>query len=392
MAPPRPPTPAPAAVAALLLAGVAGGLFVWLLRHPDVLPPKDFVEYWAAARVALDGGDPYDGAQLLPLQRRAGNEPDREHAVMMWNPPWTLPVYLPLAALDPRPAQLLWLGLQAGCVVAACLMLWSVYGGPREHVGVVPLVAVTFYGTLMTVKYGQNTGLILLGLAGFVYSAGRDRPALAGAFAALTALKPHLLAAFGVLLVLDAARPRGRVTLAVGAAAVGAGLLVALAVNPHALDEYLAALRRPPTPESVPLSAWRLPQAAYYLRATVAPEAFWVQFVPCGLACVGFAVYFWRTRRAWDWPRELPGVVWASVLTAPYGGWVFDLVVLLVPVTRAAAGLANAGRPTTIRLFAVAHVALTAATFTFDADLGAYYWVAPATLLLCLAARAAARR
>jgi hypothetical protein len=53
---------------------------------------RDFVEYWSAARVHAAGGNPYDGAQLLPLQRDALGEPGRTEAVMLWTPPWTLSV------------------------------------------------------------------------------------------------------------------------------------------------------------------------------------------------------------------------------------------------------------------------------------------------------------
>ena len=83
-------------------------------------------------------------------------------------------------------------------------------------------VAVSFVGTWWLVGYGQNTGFLLLGLAGFLHFARRDRPFAAGACAALTALKPHLLAVFGVLLV------------AVGVAAAGPVAFVAFLSGPIA--------------------------------------------------------------------------------------------------------------------------------------------------------------
>lgn len=377
-------------VAIAVLLGIGVGLFVWLLRKPDVLPPKDFVEYWTAARLALDGGDPYDGDQLLPLQQAAANEPERTEAVMMWNPPWTLPLYLPWAKLDPRPAQLLWLGLQFALIVVSCVMLWKLYDGPPEHLGAVPLIAVSFYATLWTIKYGQNTGFLLLGLAGFAFFTQRNRPIAAGVFAALTALKPHLLAPFGVLLVLNAFRPRGLVTLIAGVGTIAIGLGIAVLVDPNILDQYLAATQRSDAEGTTkPLSGWALPQAAFYLRIWFTPEKFWVQFIPCAVACACAAVYFWLRRKTWNWEEELPTVVWVSVLTAAYGGWIFDLAVLLVPVMQAAVWLAKLGTPANIRLFAACYGALTMATFVFAIALDAFWWVAPATLALCLAAWAA---
>ena len=267
------------------------------------------------------------------------------------------------------------------------VLLWLVYGGPREHLGAVPLVAVSFFATLWTIAYGQNTGLLLFGLAGFAFFTRHDRPALAGACAALTALKPHLLAPFGVLLVLNAVRPRGLVTLLSGVSTVALGLAVALLVDPNIIDQYLTATRDADAKGAAkPLSGWMLPQGAYYLRIAVAPTRFWVQFVPCAAACLAYAVYFLRKRRSWDWAAELPLLVGVSVLTAAYGGWMFDLAVLLVPVMQAAARLANGGRAFTIRLFAACHVALTAATFAFMGPLDSYFWAAPVTLALCAVA------
>src|SRR3954454_5750660 len=85
---------------------VMAGQVRHLLADPTIWPPDDFVEYWAAARLTLDGKNPYDPAQLLPLQRAAGR--DTDEAIMMWNPPWSFTVVLPLGLLPAREAQLLW--------------------------------------------------------------------------------------------------------------------------------------------------------------------------------------------------------------------------------------------------------------------------------------------
>ena len=70
-------TAAGCALAAVLLAGQVRTL----LSDPTVWPPDDFVEYWAAARLTLDGQNPYDPALLLPPQQAAGRATDE--AVMM---------------------------------------------------------------------------------------------------------------------------------------------------------------------------------------------------------------------------------------------------------------------------------------------------------------------
>jgi hypothetical protein len=74
----------------------------------------------------------------------------------------------------------------------------------------------------------------------------------------------------------------------------------------------------------------------------LAPDAFWVQFVPCLLLAVAAVPYYLLRRKGWDWRTELPRLVMASALLAPYGAWIFDLAVLLVPVVAAGALVAKA--------------------------------------------------
>lgn len=372
----------------LLVGGAALGLAAdALVRTPGFLVPRDFLEYWAAGRVNLRGGNPYHPAELLAEQKFA--DPTRTHAVMMWNPPPALAVYVPLGALPPRWATLLWVGLQLAAVFVACDWLWRAYC--PSHRWVAAAVGFAFVGTWWLVAYGQNTGFLLLGLAGFLHFRREDRPLTAGAFAALTALKPHLLACFGVLLLIDAGTRRGAKSLAGGAGAVAVALGIALAANPHALAQFIEATRHP-AEGAIPLSDWALPVPAYWLRMWFAPGRFGVQFVPCALACAGFLAHRLWKWTDWDWSRALPPVVAVSYVTTPYGGWIFDLPVLLVPVVWAAARLASAGRWLMLAAFVAGQAGITAASLAWAGGLHAYGWVAPAALALCLPALASPRR
>ncbi|MCI0703894.1 MAG: DUF2029 domain-containing protein [Planctomycetia bacterium] len=374
-----------------------------VVRTPGFLVPRDFLEYWAAGRVNLRGGNPYHPDELLAEQKHA--DPTREHAVMMWNPPPAIGLYMPLGALPARWATLLWVGLQLAAVFIACDLLWRSYSQCGRHtpcaVSLRPLaeradhtqshsyrwlasiVALSFAGTWWLVAYGQNTGLMLLGLAGFLHFTQKDKPLAAGACAALTALKPHLLAVFGVLLVADILTRRERSALASGITFIVAALCIALVANPLAITQFIEAAQHP-AEGATPLSEWWLPVPSFWLRMEIAPGQFWIQFIPCVLACVGFLAYrFWK-ENDWHWPRALPLVVVVSVLTTPYGGWVFDLPVLLVAVIWAAARLASAKQWALLTLFVVAQFAITAASFAWPGALHDYWWVAPASLAPCL--------
>ncbi len=300
---------------------------------PDVFPPKDFTEYWSAARVLATGGDPYNGAELLPVQREALDNPQLDKAVSLWTPPWTLPLYAPLGWLPYHTARWVWLFAQLTLLFGSVELLRRTYGIPAKWAFVPQLVAFAFAPTFWMAHYGQNTGLLLLGLAGFLHFR-KARPTLAGCFAALTAIKPHLLAVVGVLIVLDVFRDRGWRVLVGGAVMLAVGSAVALALNPHIFQHFIDAAARPATPETVPLKDWHVPLISYDIRHLIAPDTFAVQFVPCAVACGFMVVHRLLRRKAWDWTEQLPAAVLVSCLFAPYGGWIFDLVVLLVPAVQ----------------------------------------------------------
>src|SRR5262245_14092435 len=110
------------AVVALLLVQVPR------LLDPGVLPIDDFAEYWAAGKLNLQGGNPYDEDQLAALQRPAGL-PDDMPAIMMWNPPPTLTFVMPFGLPAYPVARLIWLLFHVGVIVLCADLLWREYGG-----------------------------------------------------------------------------------------------------------------------------------------------------------------------------------------------------------------------------------------------------------------------
>lgn len=341
--------------------------------------PKDFLEYWASARLTLHGENPYDPVLLLAEQKLA--DPDRREAVMMWNPPPAIALYAPLTIVPVRWAALLWICAQLLAVMIACDLLWRVYAPDRSR-WIAQVVGVSFVGTWWMVAYGQNTGFLVLGLAGYLHFIRKDRPLAAGAFAAFTALKPHLLAGFGVLLIADVVARRGRIGLAAGVGVIALSLGFVLSMDQQVIGQFAAAIRDP-GPDAIPLHAWTLPVPSYWLRMRVAQDQFWVQFVPCVVACLALTVWRLTEGARWNWGRALPVAVAVSVLTTPYGGWVFDLPVLLVPVIWCAARLMK--QPLLSAAFLAGQVAVTIISFATPGGLHEYWWVAPAVLILCLA-------
>ena len=330
-------------VALTALVVVTAG-FAGQFLPTDIAGKTDFVEYASAARLLLAGDNPYDASKLLPLQESVGWEQDKSpadrRADMMWNPPWVFPLVLPTGAVPWNAGLLAWVAAQFVAVVVSAVLAWRLADGPPRLVWIAIAAALVFAPTFFLLRLGQISGFILLGLAGFAAAMRAGRPALAGAAAALTAIKPHLLLPFAVLLVCDAC-----VSRATRRAVIAGGIVLVLAAAfPLTWDvdvwrQYVEAVRAPGDEFHHAPSDWNPPILAGKL-ANATGGGMAVQLLPSVLTTLALVGYWWAKRRVWDWSQELPRVVVLAYLTTGYGAWGFDAVVLLLPVVQAAAWLA----------------------------------------------------
>jgi hypothetical protein len=350
-----------------------------MYENPRILQPYDYLEYWSAARALLNGQNPYDGGVLFPLQQgiTAWDEP-----IMMWNPPWVLPLVAPLGALHWRTGQLLWLAFNLSAVLASAFWLWRLFAGTRSAPALAFAASLLFAPTLFLLLLGQINGFMLLGLVGFVWFLQRDRAWLAGTLAALTAIKPHLLAPFALVLVLEACRnSRTRKAVLTGAAVIAVCAALPLLVNPDIWSQYLQATSTSSANTHHTLSDWEHPTLGYALRQAIPNRPFAAMFIPLAIVLPLVAGYWWKRRVNWNWSRELPRLTLVSLLAAPYGAWGNDLVLLLPAVLQAAAWLA-ADRRVWLQvkwagIFFVLNLALLS-TVTREHSMS-NPWIAPAT-------------
>ena len=323
----------------LLLAGgiiVVVVLLAQLARSPEVLgrlPMYDFVEYWAAGRLIASGQNPYDPDSVHHLERLAGRSED---GILMWNPPWTLPLVLPFGVLPVRLAHLLWLILHLAVLGFCADRLWLLYGGDREQRWLGWIIGLAFVPTLFALAAGQITPILLLGAVGFLVGMERKRETLAGMAAVLLAVKPHLAYLFWIALLLWSIRERRWRVLAGGVAAGLVLTAIPLFFNAEVLQHYWHTFTQKPPAQ------YRSPTIGTVLRLAFGEGQFRLQFLAMIPGLLWFAPYWWTHRRDWTWKDQLPLLLTVSVLTTAYGGWPFDLVLLLLPVMQAAT---TAARP-----------------------------------------------
>jgi hypothetical protein len=359
----------------VLLIGLLG-LVALLARGPLLM--SDFVEYWAAASLTLEGQNPYDPALMLVKERAAGFPGTQ--ALLMLNPPPVLTVILPFGALPYRQAALLWLIVNTVALLWCCIALWDLAGGASGLRWVACCCGLAFVPSLFSLMLGQISILLLLGLTLFLRFERESRLTAAAAASTLLLIKPHVVFLVGAALAVWWIRTRDRRVL-LGAGALIVMILVPLGFNTGVYGQYLQMSRT----ES--LAHFSTSTLGTLLRIAAGdPSRFGLQFLPMVL---GFAYLATRLRRyrnsAWNWGREMPALVTVSVATAAYG-WVFDQVVLLVaglPLLAAAFGTGG------IRLLAMLAFWLGVGALAFTQAFRAvnsfwYFWMPHAFLAALL--------
>jgi hypothetical protein len=281
---------------------------------------RDFIAYWAAAQLLGHHKNPYGRQETMQLEQSAGwLQPE---PMMMLTPPFCLPLIASLGMIGSRSGAFVWTLLIIGCLVLAVRTLRDLNGKPPDRIH---LHAYFFAPTLFCIFAGQAVVFVMIGLVLFL-KFHSSKPLLAGLCLALSVtIKPHLFVAFGAALLYWAFTSRHYRVLSgilTGIAALG---LAATLLDPHCWSQYLTAMREQHVEEKV------LPNLSLLFRATINPNAAWLQLVPCTGAAVWALWYARRHRADWDWMVQGSLLMLISVMVAPYS-WFFDEITLLPAV------------------------------------------------------------
>jgi hypothetical protein len=253
---------------------------------------------------------------------------------MMWNPPWTLPLVMPLSLLDYNLSRLVWYFLQVALVIYCAELLWRMYAGPKRWRWAAWGIALLSSYTIHMLVFGQISVFILLGMVWFAYLvrqpvmpnqqtlSPRAADLLAGAAALLISIKPQTFYLFYPLLLVWVLAKRRYWVLVGLFGALLAALAVSMAFNPTLISQYIYAV------VNYPPQNWATPTLGYWARRLFGEELFWLQF-PSVLVGLGWAFWHWRRKAsAWDWAQELPLLVLVSLVTTAYA-WTHDQVILI---------------------------------------------------------------
>jgi Glycosyltransferase family 87 len=363
-------------LAAVCIAIVGGLLVVGIVvfgLDRNAATSKDFLQYWSAEQLLAHGGNPYDVAATLAIERSVGFK--QYPPLITLSPPVGFFFALPLGWMNANNGLIAWMLLMFACMLASVWIVWLMQGRPESRYH---LIGIFFPPVLRCIMAGQLGVFFMLEFALFLYLQ-KSRPFWAGAALVFCSLKPHLfLPCFLVLLLWSIAKRQFRIL---------AGFFVALAVScalTLSLDRQIWSQYQQMMHTSEIMNDF-LPTVGVWFRFLVDRNAKWIEFIPEGAGCVWAAWYFWTRRERWEWMDQGLLVLVVSVACSPYS-WYTDQAVLFPVVV---VGLSeNEKSIRSLVLFAlIAGIGLYAMIADIKLTSAFFVWTAPAWLLWYVVAR-----
>lgn len=333
---------------------------------------RDYVVFWATGHQLIHHANPYDPVAMDRLERSAGLAP--EYGILyMRNPPWALPLVLPLGLMNEQIGGLFWSLLLLGCLVLSARLMREVAGNPQNHIH---WMAYSFAPSLICLFMGQTTIFALLGLVLFLRF-HYTHPFGAGLTLWLCSLKPHLFFPFCIVLLAWVLVSKTYKILAGAAAALAASCALTWLVYPLAWSGYSAMMHAPAVQKEF------IPCLSVVMRQWLLPDAPWLQYLPTGLACGWALVLFWRRHKAWNWVQDGGILILVSLVAAPYC-WPYDQTIAMPALLQRA--YATRSR-LMLAILALASIPIMAALMAgIKITTPFYLFIAPAWLVWYLAA------
>jgi Glycosyltransferase family 87 len=308
---------------ALLLAGVYVLLQLSpILSQPTSLPIDDYFHLWAAGKLNIQGKDPFSDQLVEQLRIFEGGNPSITKISVMLNPPWFITILIPFSLLSYPISRLVWLIFSIIQLLLSAMIFWHIYSGVRKLRWLAVLAVFIFGPTISMLMKGQITSVAVLGIALFLYfSNDRRKDWLAGISISLITVKPQTVILFWIILALWIIKEKRWIIPFSFCLSIITLSLITVSLNHAVFIEYFVIF------SSYKISDWATPTIGSYLRFFwLGIDKFWLQYLP---AIIGgaWAVYYWfKHHQAWNWEKELPIILLASLVLSPYS-WSYDLVI-----------------------------------------------------------------
>jgi len=296
---------------------------MFLNYHYGQFGTYDFVQYWTAGQLFLDGKNPFDWEANFTLQKTLGVT--RSFPLVMENPPWLLAWLYPLLLLPFGMSSFIWCFLSSLLILFCGTLAWYL-GEPKNslrNIILAQIFTISFAPVFFVTLNGQSSTLILVGVTGFLFFLTKQRYFLAGLFMGLTAVKPHQAYLLWILCGWIIINQR-KIRLLVGAfISISLPLLFIVLYSPNIMAQYIEHMISVQTKIK-----WLCPTIGSFLYSYF--QIPYIQFLPSLLAIIGFLIFLSKCQSLTD-PTLTHYAILISLPTSPYGSWTADMVILLIP-------------------------------------------------------------
>ncbi len=318
---------------AILVSAVIIVCFATLPRwnsHYPSLGTIDFIQYWSSFQLYQEGKNFYDPTLLLQIERSVGY--NQSKPMMMWLGPWAMVLLKPILSADFNLATRLWFILNIFFCLGAGALTWAAVSA-KDNLLVFSLVAaMMFFPTWATLQYGQISLLVAFGAAGFFWALSTRRYFLAGLFAVLLTLKPHLFYLVIIVCAWWIISERQWKIVYSFFLFFGVLLLVTFFDSPQAIYYWVDSLVHPPE-GAVNTSQWKVATLVGFVRVMLEKYFDIHTFIPSLLIPSATAIcvlwYLIIRRPTIVWATLFPPLLCLSLATSFYG-WMFDQSLLLI--------------------------------------------------------------
>lgn len=325
------------------------------VRGLSAAKSADFLAYDTAAKMVVSGM----GHTLYNLGAQAGVQSQLTGPGYMLsafvNPPFLALLLAPLGHLPYTTAFLIWDLVLLSAIVAGIYFAVSAADFSGLNAWLVGGTALAMVSIFMTLRQGQASGLVLLGLALSYWCWKKNKMGLVGAALALTLFKPHLVLLMPGLLL---ARREWR---ALASFAIVSALLVvvsAIAFGPNVWVDYLKLIG----PQTAGGAAWATGARTQFgllgILGGIGLSQTWGLLV-CGLLGVGLLIKI--ARRKGQLAVDFALCVVASFVLAPHANF-HDASVMVVAGVLLAGVLAHNKRTSLLDKLVLALAAVAGMT------------------------------
>jgi hypothetical protein len=333
---------------------------------------RDYVVFWATGHQLIHHANPYDPAAMDKLERSAGLAAGYG-TLYMRNPPWALPLVLPLGLMNEQIGALFWSMILLACLVLSGRLIRGMQGNPQTRIH---WIAYSFAPSLICLLMGQTTLFALFGLVLFLRFY-RTQPFCAGLALWLCSLKPHLFLPFCVVLLAWVFVSKTYRILAGTAVALAASSAATWLLDPHPWSGYAAMMRAPAVEKEF------IPCLSVVMRLWLLPDAAWLQYLPIVLASAWSLIHYWRRRNTWDWLKDGGILILVSLVAAPYC-WPYDQTIAVPALLQRAYDTRSRFMLAILALAGIPMMAALMASIKITTSF--YLFIAPAWLAWYLAA------